>query len=211
MRHPRALLLGTTLTLATCLGASPAAAAEQVGLSSDGVTWQDSLTTPLFVPELRWVPGDRDTATFYVRNRGPSAATMTIDVTAGDADQLLAEDDLEVDVRTGDGAWQRVPNGGTTTALVRDSLAEGATTDVDVRVGFAWLSPNRSQRKELPLSLMVTLVQAGPVGPGPGDDPGGWLPGTGADFPPWMLWLAAVLLGAGGAVLVAARKERADG
>lgn len=209
MKTRRLATLVVALSLVPTAFAAPAVAADEVGLSRDGRTWHDSLSEPLFAPDFRWVPGDRETASFYVRNRGPSAARMSIDVTAGDADRLLAESDIEIDVRAGGGDWHRVPNGGTTKALVRDSLAESATTDVDVRVDFAWLSPNRSQRKALPLRMVVTLVQSGPVDRGPSDQPGGGLlPGTGADVPPWLLWLAAVLLGVGGSLWAAGRKER---
>ena len=68
------------------LTATPAVAADEIGLSSDGFSWGSTLPQPLFDPAFRWVPGDRETASFWVRNQSgdgalldqpPSAHTLT--------------------------------------------------------------------------------------------------------------------------------------
>lgn len=203
------------MVLVVAVASSAHASDEGVSLSHDGHTWHESLSESLFDPGIRWVPGDRATTSFYVRNGGDGDAQMSIDVLAEDSDLLLAEDDIDIDVRVGEGDWQPLATGGTTT-LTRSALPEGATTQVHLRVGFAWHSPNRSQDKALPLKMSVTLTQTGPGkggpgGGGPGAGPGGVLPDAGAQVPPWLVWLAAVLVGVGAASLVAGRKEQNHG
>ncbi len=209
----RASLLGAGIAVAlVATSGAPARADDEIGLSLDGQTWHDDLSQPLFDPALRWVPGDREAASFYVRNQGPSRAKMTIEVRADDRDQLLANDDIELAGRTAGGAWVPLENGADAAPLLRDGLEQDGKVRVDVRVEFRRDSTNRSMVQSLPLAFRVTLVQAGARDDG--SDPGsrGPLPDTGNDVELWLVWLAAALVGAGAALVVAARrKEARDG
>ena len=71
-----------------------AARADEVGLSLDGQVWTSVLRRPLFDPAFRWVPGDTETRSLWVRNQGPTPASMRITLRTTDPDLLLARDDL---------------------------------------------------------------------------------------------------------------------
>ena len=195
--------------LSTAVVAAPAHAADEVGLSLDGQTWAGSLRRPLFDPDVRWVPGDSETASFLVRNQGPSAAWLTIEVLGTDSDQLLANGEIEMSVRARGGDWETVVNGVPSRSLTTAAVAEGGRTRVDLQAVFAWDSPNDSIRDRLPLDVVVRLTQAGPVRDenAADDDRLGWLPDTGSAVSKALAWLAAILLGSGLALLAARKRE----
>lgn len=208
----RTLIWATALLLV----ASPAAAADEIGLSVDGVSWSSSLTQPLFDPAFLWVPGDDETSSFYVRNQGPTGAELTVAVRSADSDKLLADDDISLWARVGGGSWTRLDNGSASSALI----APGSATRVDVRVRFAPASLNQSESKSLHLSFGITLAEA-PSGGTTDDSDGGdqsddsddsddesVLPGAGSAADPSWLWLAAGLI-CGGTIFVR-RPRRKD-
>jgi LPXTG-motif cell wall-anchored protein len=174
----------------------------------------------LFDPGFLWVPGDDEESSFYVRNQGPSGANLTVFVRSTDTDKLVADDALELWVRSGGGSWMRLQNGAGSTVLASGSAAEGSVTRVDVRVRFDPASVNQSETKALRLNFIITLTQAVPGGSDESDssdhsdnsdDSDGRLPGTGSTGEPQWMWFAAGLI-SGGLALVGAsrRKERAD-
>jgi LPXTG-motif cell wall-anchored protein len=213
------------LLVAGLVVAAPASAvaADEIGLSKDGSSWSSTLPAPLFDPDFRWVPGDDETGSFFVRNQGPTGARLTISVRAADTDQLLSNADIELSARVDGGSWITLANGVATSALTQRSIIRGGTARVDVRVRFDPASANQSQTKSLPLTFIVTLTQASGSGRTPrdnsdddsngGGDDGrdGDLPGTGSTVAPAMLWVAAMLIG-GGLALVrrSKREERVD-
>lgn len=204
----RTVLLAAALVLVSV----PAHAADEVGLSRDGVTWSTSLAQPLFDPGFRWVPGDVESERFYVRNQGPSGAEMTVEVVSADPDDLLENDDLAISARAGSGDWITLENGVPSAELTAEAIAMGGVAPVDVRVEFVWESPNRSQTRVLPLVLRVTLVGDAPGGDGDadGDDGGiGFLPDAGSLVSIALVWAAALAIGAGLA-LVIRRRDRED-
>ncbi|MFT4188474.1 MAG: hypothetical protein QM621_07805 [Aeromicrobium sp.] len=186
------------------LVSSPARAAEEIGVSRDGVTWSQTLPTPLFDPSVRWVPGDVRTSTFYVRNDGSSAAYLTVAARGADDDRLLADDDIALRARVAGGDWTPLENGASGIALTEQSIARGEVAEIDVEAAFAWESANQSQTKQLALRFDVRLTAAeasdgGGVDPDEGDpdDSGlvaGLLPRTGAGVTLWSALTGLVLL-----------------
>jgi LPXTG-motif cell wall-anchored protein len=198
---------------AAALGAAPARADDEIGLSLDGRHWSDELRRPLFDPGFRWVPGDTETRSFFVRNEGPSDARMTVRVVSDDPAGLLADEDIDLRARAAGSEWVRFSNGQDVTELVEEAIGQGGRARIDVRVAFDPSSTNQSMSEVLPLEVVVTLTEDGPL-PDDGNDeePDGILPGTGGVVDPWVVVLGAALL-AGGIALLAGRRrgERADG
>ena len=196
------IALSTAVSLAAVVSAAPARAADEIGLSPDGVVWYDALHRPLFDAERRWVPGDAETASFYVRNAGNSAAQLTIEVRSADGAGLLADDDIEITARSGVGRWHQVHNGLASSWLTDNAIAEGGRVRVDVKVQFVRQASNGTMLERLPLDFEVRLVQASGS-----DGPANQLPDTGSAVSPLVIWLGAALLGSGLALVVAARKK----
>ena len=200
----RALVVAACAALAV-LAPSTAQAADEIGFSNDGVTWSSSLPNPVFDPAFRWVPGDSRTASFFVRNDGPSTALMTIEARSADTDELLAVDDIDLQARVVGGSWVAIENGIASGPLTQGSIARGDVVQIQVNATFDPNSSNQSQSKRLPLSFTVTLTDAlESVSAG-----GGLLPSTGAKIGFWPLTLALGASVVGGA-LVARRSTSAE-
>lgn len=185
----------------------PSQAADEIGLSPDGVTWVDELTVPLFEPERRWVPGDEETRSFWIRNQGPSGAEMTVEALALDGDQVLA-DDLGLSARVDDGPWESLGVERRSQNLAVEPLQVGRSARVDLRVNFDSASVNQTQRLALPLTLRITLAEAIPTQDGEAGA-GTLLPGTGATLG-WQVLLLALCLALVGALVTARRSLEDD-
>ena len=213
-RHLLRLLVMTVTILA-----APAAAQadDELGLSTDGRTWSSSLTTSLFDPDMRWVPGDSETSAFYVRNQSSDQGKLEIDVLGSEVDSLLETGDLHVATRVGDGDWVSVSAPGRQD-LSRSRVAPRDVAKVAVRVSFDYSSPNPSQVKRLKLAFAVRLTQSSDVAAGGaelGDDGNdarglnGLLPNTGTALGLTWVLLAGMLLG-GGLLLISKKKDEND-
>ena len=210
-RRAFSIVLPAAVLLIVAIGAAPARAADEIGLSPDGVAWYDALRRPLFDPARRWVPGDAETASFYVRNEGRTAAQLTIEVRSSGGADLLASDDVEITARTPGLDWLVIENGTASSWLTDRAIERGGRVRVDVKVRFLWQAPNDSMLDRLPLDFEVRLVQAGAVDGDTGhDDPTGLLPDTGSAVSPFFVWLGASLVGAGLALIAAARRRRRE-
>jgi hypothetical protein len=217
-----------SLTAAILLTAAPAVAADEIGLSSDGVSWGSTLTQPLFDPAFRWVPGDRETTSFWVRNQSNERALLNVAILGSSIDSLMETGDLSVKVAAASGG------GGSTTTTGRHELLSsrpvepGQTERIDVTVAIDSASTNQSQVKTLDLQFEVRLTQDTGTpevsddsddsdgsdnggDDGDGRDRDGLLPGTGSSVDRAWLWFAAGLIG-GGLAFVGwtRRKERSD-
>lgn len=193
------------------VGAPAGAASQPVQLSTDGRVWTPDLTTPLFDPSVRWVPGDVRTATFWVRNAGPSLGALTITANVHDDDALLAGGAILLRMRAAGGAWTTVRPG---TAASLGSLARGARSRIEMTASFAWPSGSDTQRKLLRFGLDVRLSGASTsVTHGTNQEPAedhhgsGLLPNTGNPVT-WRLCLLAALSLGGGTGLVVRSKRR---
>ncbi len=202
-----------TAVLAVGATAAPAHADDEVGLSVDGVSWADQLAAPLFDDGLRWAPGDTDDASFLVRNDGPSAGEVTVDVVATDPDGLLASDAFLLEARVGTGPWVEVLEGSTRLDPVLLDIAQGARARITVRGTFDPATTDH-QDEIAPFHVRVTVAEDGDIG-GVDEEGGevggveGGLPDTGSGFGVGLIWLAAGLIGAGFA-LVLPRRQRVE-
>ena len=206
-RLVRLVALAVTLVVA---GRSSAGAADEIGLSLDGVHWSSSITAPLFDPSVHWVPGDTQTATFYVLNRGGTPADLTVDLLDPGAQDLLDSGDLHVTATGGGGTWEVVSQGGQHRLLTRPDLADGESAPIDVTVAFDADSTNATQVQSAELVFRITLSEAVNGGTDGGSGEGGDgsnLPGTGSPQPHWLVMLGAGLVMAGLALVVRRRGE----
>jgi hypothetical protein len=213
--------------------AAPAAAANELGLSVDGTTWTDNLTTPLFPASFIWVPGCTESSAFWVRNQSSDKATLDVAILGSTVDSLMQTGDLAVTVRAADGSGSTTTTTGRHELIVSRRVNAGQTERIEVTVAFDPASTNQSQEKAVDLRFEVRLTQGsgphGGGGPGHGNghgghhehskddghrrDPNGLLPGTGG--PAWWLLPAGLLGVSTGWLTVAAsrrreRKEPAD-
>lgn len=203
-----------------------ATAADELGLSNDGATWSASLPSPLFDSNFRWVPGDRQQKSFWVRNQSGDKALLDITVLGSSVDSLMETGDLEVDVRAGSGPWHSTRQVGRHKLVSSMGVSAGQKEKVTVAVNFDFASPNQSQIKKYDLNFEVRLTQDTSGGRHNGHhdghhdgngskghghkDKNGDLPGTGG-LPWWVLPLGTGLTGGGIALVTGARKERTHG
>jgi len=204
MKRNLAVLFAVLIALFS--SAAPAAAAGELGISSDGVTFTPTFHGPLFDSDVRWVPGDTRSATFYVRNEGGTPARMSVDVLGDHVGDLLDSGDVTIT------ASASSSSGSTTSGVERrlvalPQVAANEIVPVTVRVDFDFSSPNTTQLRSTDLRFRVNLSQtSAEVG---GDDGNGPLPDTGAPTL-WTLALGAVLLGTGVAI-VSRRRQTHQG
>ena len=203
------LLVAATMMLVVT-SVSVARAADELGLSADGVTWSPSLNQPLFDSSQLWVPGDSETARFYVRNQGGTPADLTIDILGSTTSDLFDTGDLHVTATGGGGNWVTVSERGEHRLLTRPDLSDGAAVPIDVTVVLDADSTNVSQFRSAELDFRVTLTEvvAGGTGTDGGstDDDGSGgspLPGIGSTVSGWFLPVGALLLGLGLALVFA--------
>jgi hypothetical protein len=197
-----------------------ATAANELGLSNDGVTWSANLPSPLFDGDFRWVPGDRQQRSFWVRNQSGDEAVLDIAVLGSSVDTLLETGDLEVEVRAGNGPWHSTKQVGRQKLVSAMDVSAGQKQKVTVAVNFDFASINQSQVKKFDLVFEIRLTQAasgdevsshdgdGSKG-GDDNDKNGDLPGTGG-LPWWVLPLGTGLTSGGIAFVAGARRTRTD-
>ncbi len=195
-------------------------------LSLDGVTWTDSISTPLFDPRVRWVPGDVRTAEFFVRNSKPELGDLSVVLDRPMTEALYDTGSLSIAVRVGAGVWSEVEAGDRRVLVDEASVDPADALSVQLRASMDFDAPNQTMVLDTDLDLTLRLTQDGVVadatsdggshGVSPDETPTGQdtsndttrgdLPDTGSSLRPWILPLALLLLGAG-AVLVARRTD----
>lgn len=217
----RVVLTLLTAMVTVFVVAGPAAAASELGLSNDGVTFSSSLPDPLFDSAIRWVPGDSRTATFYVRNQSTDVGSLAVDVLGGHLGTLMDSGDIRITVTGGGGVTTPASDGIEHRVLTASGISGGATFPIAVTVDFSESSTNETQLISTDLKFRVTLTQSSPVNPGgtgtdgtgtgsgsgSGNDShngsgngSGLLPDTGAPYTTWIVALGSILLGTGIAV-----------
>ncbi|MCR1783096.1 hypothetical protein KVF89_11165 [Nocardioides carbamazepini] len=211
IRRLAALLAAAVLAVGA--GAAPAHADDETGLSTDGVTWLPQLTAPLYDAAFRWVPGDVEERSFRVRNDGPSAGELSVEVLATDPAGLLASPDFHLEARVGQGPWTEVLVGTTRIQPTVLGVPRGGDTSVTVRGTFRPEATARFQ-EVAPFEVRVTMAETGEVAgvedDGGGGVSGGALPDTGSPFGIGLIWIAAGLVGAGIALVRPGRHRRQE-
>jgi hypothetical protein len=207
------LTASASLVMACMLltGSGAAFADDGIGLSSDGRTWHSTLSSPLFEPEFRWVPGDVETRSFHVRNQGPTGARLTVRVVTRDPDRLVRDDGFDIAARVGGSGWLSLTNGELAEALARELVERGDRVRVDVRVTLGPGATNRSQADTLPFNLRVTLADSHPAPGGQGAGTPSVLPGTGTPVHTGLVWIGSALVGTGLALMAGRRRTPAEG
>lgn len=202
-------------TLVVAGAAAPASADDEIGLSRDGVSWSRQLDAPLFDDAFLWVPGDIEQESFIVRNDGPSAGELAVDVVSEDPDGLLASDAFLLEARVGTGEWVEIAAGTTAVTPTVLDVPEGARTRITVRGTFR---PETTDHMDeiAPFRVRVTLSEDGDVGGetegNGGGEVGGQdaLPDTGSPLGSGVIWFAAALIGAGIALVRPGRESRRE-
>ena len=199
MRRRLASLLGI-VSVSAAATMSQASAASPLGLSVDGIHWSRSITGPLFDPSWRWVPGDSETATFYVRNQGGTAGDLTVEVLGSQTGDLIDSGDLHVTARGGAGTWTAVSETGTHRLLTAPGIPNGSVEPIEVNVTFDRSSRNQTQLRASDLSFRVSMSESNVTsnrgaGRRGGDAPE--LPQTGAPHALRYALIGAILAGTG--------------
>lgn len=207
-KHLLTLLLVVGLVL---VGAPPASAADEIGLSRNGVTFSSSLSGSLFDPTFVWVPGDVESETFYVRNQGDATARLTVDILGKQVSDLLASGDLHVTATSGS-KTTTVSNAAEHRLLTIPDVEVDQIVPITVTVTFDEASTNETQLLSSDLTFRINLKQTSAVlGEGlEDDDDDGLLPDTGAQTPLWLAALAAICIGSG-AALISRRRTHTEG
>lgn len=215
--RPLARVLAALLVV---LGVSAPAfgADDRLGLSWDATTWTSSLTGTLFGGPgaiSRWVPGDADTRSFYVRNRSGDDAFLSVDYALSPHPPLTPAD-LRLSVSVGGDAFRPIEPGDGWIQVDARRLDAGRTVRVAVRAVFDASSPNVTRREALPVDFRVTLAgsatpdAAADGGPGEGGSDaggGGLLADAGAPRLWWTVGLGGACL-IGGITIVAGARRR---
>lgn len=202
---------GAVLVTGCVLAAAPARAAAPIGLSPDGTHWGEQLAEPLFDPAFRWVPGDSETATFYVRNQAAGGADLRVDVRDEHGDPNLGRA-MSFAARVPGGQWVDLQRHGASQLLDTAALGRGESLRVDLRATFDRAANDPTQDESVAVRIGVTLsaAQAGPGPRPPGQQNIGVLASTGSAVQQWMLWLAAILVGIGLALVVGGRRREVN-
>jgi len=215
----RTSLLVALLTVMAALGfAAPASAAgNQLQVSADGVTWGASLPAPLFSPSFRWVPGDSETRSFYVRNHTGQDAVLNVIMLPAQFGDLMASGDLTVSAQVDGGTWVGATSADNSHFLITNASVPGkAVRKINVRIDFAAASGNATQDRVVGLAFDVSLTQGRAVvlaptqgnGHGPKSNHPGSLPNTGNDVSPLMILLAVLLFLGGAALALLSQRPR---
>ena len=208
-----ALVLGTgTPSSASSSDLLSAGQPPVLSLSLDGQHWTPELERPLFDGDRRWVPGDNQTVSIWVRNLTRSAAALDLRLEpAGDS---WSTADLDLSARV-DGQPVQAQSG---TGARRIDPITGPTR-IDLTVTMSQQARERAQRRHAPFSVRLRFAETGAdadadadatltpdaaVLPGLSEPVGGHLPGTGT--PPF--GVPITLVGLAAAVRAALRARR---
>lgn len=213
--------MATLLGLLGLLATSPPAAAsdQQLELSRDGRSWSHTLGGGVLDTGVRWVPGDTRVVAFHVRNGGETSADFSLATLSDDPDGLFDRGLVTVHARLDGQAWTSVHDLDTDYRLSTEGLPVDGSARVEVRLELADAG-NETQHLLLPLDFRLRLTDAtvrqdggttgGATTGGGSTTPDGVLPATGAPEVRASLLGAAVLVGAGLALVLAGRRREDD-
>lgn len=237
-----ALTAGTGIVLLALLAGSPASAAtvhdvpdSGILVSTDGTHFANVTNAPLFDAALRIVPGDRETASLYVRNTSKHSAVIAVHATNIRFASIELAQLLELGASTPriTGTPVRLSDGQCLPLISAVSLPAGVTTHVNLTlVMSAGANGSAGQNQSADFDVLVSardrsepalaasgcatgIDLPGVSDPARGGSAGGstggsaGLANTGSELlVPFSV--AAMLFGAGAALVVAARRRRRD-
>ncbi|GAB2769174.1 hypothetical protein GCM10027020_22880 [Nocardioides salsibiostraticola] len=223
----RSILVALVFAAVTLHPIAASAQTDRLGLSSDGVTFAETLKKPLFDTTIRWVPGDVRVATFYVRNQADTAGNLQVAIKRVVLDDLIETNWLKVSARAGSKPFTSVTTGGRASLVENVVINHGDVLPVRVRVELLPDAPNFTQVLSSELDLLVRLSDAraiAPITPGTNVSPGqsgelgstdsagpsgllGILPDTGNPLTWWTIPLALFLIITGAFLALRRRTE----
>lgn len=121
------------LAVAAMIGVttSPAVAAGELELSRDGTSWSPDLSEPLFDSNVRWVPGDIRSSSFFVRNLTSQQGRLSMDILDTAATELIDTGNISIDAQGAGGLGRRRPRRASTAscpmASCRAARPDGST------------------------------------------------------------------------------------
>jgi hypothetical protein len=172
--------LAVTAIAAAALVLGPVAAADaatsvsssDVLISTDGVSYAASATSPLFAGDYTIVPGDTQAAELYVRNATPHDAVLTIYVTGIAVSQPVFAHSLTLQASTP--TQGATPVVGLATAsscqvlLENEQLPAGQTVRAALTLAMADVAGTTAQNESANFHLRVTLRDAAQPAPASG-------------------------------------------
>ncbi len=141
-------------------------AATRLQISIDGKRWTDTQTRPLFDPDRRWIPGDREQVDVWARNDSLDRAALSVAVIGGDLPGGTAYQ-----------VWVRA-NGSDVSAGRQLLVDARSQVRLQIVVALPTRADNRTQGERTPVLLRVTLRQLEP-GTGSRDPMHAFGPGQG--------------------------------
>jgi hypothetical protein len=161
MRVTRWFATALIMALVAGLWGSPAAQAAEswspLQLSWRGQAWHTHLDRALF-RHTTMIPGQTTVRSFYVRNRGDSAANMIVRVRLNDPNGWAASRSFRLAVGH-DNDWQRITADGARGA--RFAIPQGGTDQIKVRTRFLPTATG-SQLRSFSFDLRLRLTHKGP-------------------------------------------------
>ncbi|WP_116997125.1 hypothetical protein [Desertimonas flava] len=177
MSRALAVAVAAAVLVAFLVAPARVAAAGELQLSRDGLSWADRLDEPLFDDAVSLVPGGTATAVFHVRNASDGGAELRVAATAVDAagfDPAQLRIELAVSPSAGGtspaaasrtfAAARSTPDFG-----IAEPMAAGTSRLVAVTVHLDATAGNDAQRRSFSVALEIRLrdaVAIVPVAPG---------------------------------------------
>lgn len=130
-----------------------------LGLSmSENGPWTTSLSTPLFDPDMLWVPGDTVTSGFWAANRSDDTTEFRITLLPWQQ-ALMSTGEFEMRVRSGDDRWEPIRSAWTAPR----PLAAGEKMHVQLRATLKETASNATQTLAFGFDIRTRLTYQVPV------------------------------------------------
>ena len=157
---PRWVVAALVAALVVGLWSAPASAAKKwtpLQLSVNGKTWSTELDKALF-RKTTMVPGDTVARTFYVRNRGDSAANLLVNVKLNDPNAMVSDRAFRLNIGSAT-SWNRVKVSGDRGTEFK--IPQGGSGPVRIKLKMLTSALNPMQFRSFNFTLKLKLVQAG--------------------------------------------------
>lgn len=180
LRAALTLVVGVVLVVPATAVADPTVPTDRLGLgTSETGPWGTSLSSPLFDPTLRWVPGDTVTSGFWAFNRSGDSTEFRITLLPHER-ALLDSGEFELHVRADDDRWEPVRSAWSAPR----PLAAGEKMHIQVRASLPAPASNATKTLAFGFDIRTRLTYQAPIvaptvkptptpTPRPQDDAGG--------------------------------------